>query len=233
MTSQILPFKRLNGTELKIIALIAMTFDHIGLFIMGNYLPFRIIGRIAFPIFAFMIAEGARYTKNKFKYFLRVFGLGVICQIFYTAFVGTFYLNILITLSLSILIIYSIQFCKSSDNKFLLLVPMFTVTAIILTDYLLANFIKPIGYHLDYGIVGALIPAIIYIFNNDMLKILATAVGLISLSLSMNPLQFWCLLALIPLLLYNNKAGKYRLKWLFYLYYPLHLSVLYIIKSII
>ena len=57
MTSQILPFKRLNGTELKIIALIAMTFDHIGLFIMGNYLPFRIIGRIAFPIFAFMIGS--------------------------------------------------------------------------------------------------------------------------------------------------------------------------------
>ena len=224
-----LPFyKCLNGTQLKIIALIAMTFDHIGLFLLGNYLPFRIIGRIAFPIFAFMIAEGARYTKNRFKYFLRIFVLGIICQIFYTAFVGTFYLNILITLSLSILIIYSIQFFKNSSNKLSILVPIMVISAIVTADYILANIIKPVGYHIDYNIVGVMLPVLI--FNKPNLKLLITAVGLICLSLSMHKLQLWSLLALFPLMLYNKQPGKHRLKWLFYLYYPLHLGGIYIIK---
>lgn len=225
-------YKCLNGTQIKIIALIAMTFDHIGFYLMGNYIPFRIIGRLAFPLFAFMISEGAKYTKNKLKYFLRIFILGIICQIFYTALVGTFYLNILITLSLSILIIFSIEFSKKANNKFSFLIPIAVSSAIILIDYFLANVIKPVGYHLDYSVLGVFLPVIIFIFKNYKLKILATSIGLILLSLSMNHIQFWCLLALIPLMLYNQKAGKYRLKWLFYIYYPLHLGIIYIINHI-
>ena len=225
-------YKCLNSTQIKIIALIAMTFDHIGFYLMGNYIPFRIIGRLAFPLFAFMISEGAKYTKNKLKYFLRIFILGIICQIFYTALVGTFYLNILITLSLSILIIFSIEFSKKANNKFSFLIPIAVSSAIILIDYFLANVIKPVGYHLDYSVLGVFLPVIIFIFKNYKLKILATSIGLILLSLSMNHIQFWCLLALIPLMLYNQKAGKYRLKWLFYIYYPLHLGIIYIINHI-
>jgi len=225
-------YKCLNGTQIKIIALIAMTFDHIGFYLMGNYIPFRIIGRLAFPLFAFMISEGAKYTKNKLKYFLRIFILGIICQIFYTAFVGTFYLNILITLSLSILIIYSIDFYKKLNKRFAFLLPVSLCLTIVLSDYLLANIIKPIGYHLDYSIIGVFIPVLIYLFKDYKHKLIATMVGLILLSLSMNNLQFFCLLAIIPLILYNQRVGKYRLKWLFYLYYPLHLGIIYIINHI-
>jgi hypothetical protein len=207
-----------------------MTIDHIGFFLMDNYIPFRIIGRIAFPLFAFMVSEGVVYTKNKLKYFLRILILGVVCQIIYTAFVGTFYLNILITLCLSILIIYSIDFYKRSNKKFSLLLPIAIILTIVLSDYILANIIKPAGYHLEYGMAGVLLPVLIYIFKSHKQKLFATLFGLILLSLSLNSLQFWCLLALIPLTLYNQKAGKYRLKWLFYLYYPLHLAVIYIIR---
>ena len=75
--------KGLSGNTLKIIALIAMTLDHLCLLVFPEMQWFRIIGRIAMPIFAYMIAEGCRYTKNKVKYFLMVFVLGVICQVVY------------------------------------------------------------------------------------------------------------------------------------------------------
>ena len=58
-------FSFLSGNSLKIIAAIAMTVDHIGVVIFPNFAILRIIGRIAFPIFAFMIAEGCRYTKKQ------------------------------------------------------------------------------------------------------------------------------------------------------------------------
>ncbi len=232
MTKALPFYKCLNGTQIKIIALIAMTFDHIGFYLMGNYIPFRIIGRIAFPLFAFMISEGARYTKNKLKYFLRIFVLGIVFQIFHTAFVGTFYLNILITLSLSILIIYCIDFYKKSNKRLAILLPTALCLTVVLSDYVLASIIKPIGYHLDYSIIGVFIPVLIYLFKDYKQKLFAIAVGLILLSLSMNKLQFFCLFALIPLILYNQKAGKNRIKWLFYLYYPLHLGIIYIIKLI-
>ena len=75
--------KGLSGNVLKIIALIAMTVDHIGVIIFPKAVVLRIIGRIAMPIFAFMIAEGCVYTKRKLRYFALVFGLGLICVVGY------------------------------------------------------------------------------------------------------------------------------------------------------
>ena len=59
-----------------------MAFDHIGVALFPKVAILRYIGRLAFPIFAFMIAEGAKYTRNKVKYFLMIFIIGVICQVF-------------------------------------------------------------------------------------------------------------------------------------------------------
>ena len=73
----------INGTHLKLLAMVTMTLDHVGLILLGNYQPFRIIGRFAFPIFAYMIAEGCRYTRNKVRYFGIIFGLGLLFQTFY------------------------------------------------------------------------------------------------------------------------------------------------------
>ena len=71
-------FAILNGNTLKIIAAIAMLCDHVGLMFFPQVSIFRIIGRLAFPIFAFMIAEGAHYTKRKARYFLTIFSLAAI-----------------------------------------------------------------------------------------------------------------------------------------------------------
>ena len=59
---------KLSGNALKIIAAITMFIDHMGLMLFPKTLIFRYIGRLAFPIFAFMIAEGCRYTRNRLRY---------------------------------------------------------------------------------------------------------------------------------------------------------------------
>ncbi|MBO7736222.1 MAG: hypothetical protein J6S22_00120, partial [Clostridia bacterium] len=66
----------LSGNSIKILAAIAMVVDHVGLLFFPFNPIFRMIGRLAFPLFAYMIAEGCKYTKNKWKYLLLMAGLG-------------------------------------------------------------------------------------------------------------------------------------------------------------
>lgn len=73
----------MNKNVLKIIACLSMLIDHIGLIFYPNIVAFRAIGRLSMPIFAYCIGGGVLKTRNKLKYFLRVFILGVICQLFY------------------------------------------------------------------------------------------------------------------------------------------------------
>lgn len=108
----------MNRNILKSIACISMLIDHIGYLLFPNILIFRLIGRLAMPIFSFFIAEGCRHTSNRFRYFLRIFLLGLLCQTVYiaqelltsgkiTPQSSCLYLNILLTFSLSIPICFS------------------------------------------------------------------------------------------------------------------------------
>ena len=105
---------RLSGNILKIIAAICMALDHIGFVFFPRVLFFRIAGRISFPIFAFMIAEGCKYTKNKLRYFLTIALLGCIFQVVFYIVEQSFYLGVLITFSLGILAVYSLIFAKKA-----------------------------------------------------------------------------------------------------------------------
>lgn len=104
---------RLSGNTLKSIAALSMLIDHIGV-ILPEVDALRIIGRISFPIFAFMIAEGCAKARNKRRYFLSVFAMGTACQVVYYLYDGSTYLGILITFSISILLIYSLQDLKET-----------------------------------------------------------------------------------------------------------------------
>ena len=102
-----------NSNTLKLIAAVCMFVDHMAILFYPRIMWLRVIGRIAMPIFAFAIAEGCRYTKNKVKHFCLLFGLGAACQIVYTIFDPTqIYFGILITFSFSTLMIYALQFAK-------------------------------------------------------------------------------------------------------------------------
>ena len=105
----------LTKNQLKILAMVCMTIDHIGAAFFPQAVWLRVIGRLAFPLFSYCIVEGCRYTRNKARYFGSVFACGAVCVIAFLPF-GSFYGNALITLSLSILLLYGVEAWKSSGN---------------------------------------------------------------------------------------------------------------------
>ena len=108
----------ISGNILKIIALITMTCDHVGMQLFPQYLILRYIGRLSFPIFAYMIAEGAKYTQNRTRYLLQMFSLGAVCSVVYYFAMGSLYQCILITFTLSVVLIYAIDHAlKKNDAK--------------------------------------------------------------------------------------------------------------------
>ena len=106
----------LSSSALKLMACVFMLIDHVGVRLFPGVLLLRIIGRLAFPIFAFMIAEGCKYTRNKLRYFLQLFGLALGCQIVYFIADGSMYLSVLFTFSLSVLTIFTLQYCKAKPK---------------------------------------------------------------------------------------------------------------------
>ena len=204
----------LNNNQLKIIALISMTIDHIGVQLFPDLIILRIIGRLAFPIFAYMIAEGCLYTKNKRKYLLTISITALICQLVYFFVERSLDQCILVTFSLSIMLIYIIE-----RKNFVLSLCS-----------LIACFIITQAINIDYGFVGIMLPVILYLSDTKAKKLLFSALILLIMSFDVGGVQWFSLFAIPLLALYNGKRGKLNLKYLFYIYYPLHLGIIYLLK---
>lgn len=144
-----------SSFTLKIIAIIFMLCDHFGDAILKPFSFFNVLGRIAFPIFAFQLTEGYIHTKNLKKYFKRLIIFAIISQIpfmlFSSTFTSRFSLNIFFTLFIGLFAIYIYD---KSHNKFL-----GTLVTIFLCA--LAQLIKT-----DYGAWGVCIIMIFYIFKD-------------------------------------------------------------------
>ncbi len=222
-----------SGNQLKIFALIVMTFDHVGAHILDNYIPFRIIGRLSFPIFAYMIAEGCHYTKHKLKYLLTIFSLGTVCQVFYTLHFGKWNMNIFMTFTLSILIIYALDFAKESRDYLVWCVPMVMVVFALFVTSVLPDVYQGTSFHIDYGFFGVMLPVMVSLSDKKLFKILLFTIGLCFLCIDLEPIQWWSILTVIPISLYTGKRGKLKIKYLFYVYYPAHLLVIYGISELI
>ena len=220
----------LTNNQLKIIAMISMLIDHIGVQIYPDLQILRIIGRLAFPIFAYMIAEGCFYTKNKTRYLLMIFGLGFICQLVFYFFMGSLYQGILMTFSLSIIGIYAIDFYLNNKNLKSLCLMLLTSIGIIFVSLILPMILNNTDFEFDYTLLGILLPITIYFSKHKLLKLLFVAVISILLSILYVPYQLYSLLALPLLLLYNGERGKYKLKYLFYIFYPAHLVIIYFLS---
>lgn len=222
MPIQTKKFNGFTGNQLKLIALISMTCDHVGLQLFPDVLLLRILGRLALPIFAYMIAEGCRYTRSRRKYLLRMAGLAALCQIVYFITMGSLYQCILVTFSLSICLIYAMDRWQERGDTASRLLALGVLVVVFVLCVVLPDFLP--GFEIDYGLMGVLLPVLIY-FGRPVHHFLLA--GLILLCFSYGGIQWWSLAA-IPLLgQYNDQRGKYNIGKLFYIYYPVHLVVIY------
>lgn len=243
--------KGIAGSTLKIIAVISMMIDHIAavLILMGIYyklIPYartavinygvnlnviylimRAVGRISFPIICFLLVEGYIHTSNKKKYALRLFTFALISEIpFNLAFANKIFLpasrlnNVFFTLFLGICTMYIIELIENKKiNK------VVTVLAIIATIVVFGAIAKLIKC--DFKYYGILCIALFYIFREK--RILQILSGVIVFLYEV-PASFGIVyLSLITIYFYNGERGL-RTKCFFYIFYPLHLLILYFVR---
>lgn len=222
-----LRFSGLTGNQLKLLALVLMTIDHIGAYLLPQYTLLRCIGRLAMPIFAWMIAEGCRYTRNRPRYLLSLLAGGILCQTVAYGFIRSLDMCILITFSLSVLLIYAADYAGKKKSFLSLCVMGAAFVLCFVLCILLPGRIS--GFRVDYGLAGVLLPVFIYCGTTKEQKLLLCAGGLALLAMTSPSIQWLGLLSVPLLALYNGKRGKAPLKSLFYIYYPAHLAVIYLI----
>lgn len=221
----------LNASRLKILACIFMLISHIGqtnfIYLIGypDYAyPFMIIGRIAFPIFCFFIVQGFILTSNIGRYFLRLFIFALISEIpFDLAFSGGINIysqNVFFTLFLGGLCIYLLSLIEKSSNRKLL--KLFLYVLVLSFFMFLAKLLKT-----DYSYKGIVAIFLLYIGRNSKLfTSLSILVGFYFEAYLYGVVY----LSIVLILLYNGKKGTMN-KWLFYLFYPGHLLILYILMN--
>ncbi len=210
-----------------------MTCDHIGKQILPDMAFLQIIGRIAFPIFAYMIAEGCFYTHNRKKHLLMLASVAIGCQVVYLVFMRSLYQCVLVTFTLSVILIYIVDNAmKKRTVKSFALVFIAVAIVYILTE-ILPNVLIYTDFAIDYGLLGVLLPVFVYMAEKKRDKLIVTAIMLGGLAMIIGGIQWYSLLALPLLMLYNGEKGKARIKNFFYIYYPLHLALIYWISTVV
>ncbi|MCL1935969.1 MAG: conjugal transfer protein TraX [Defluviitaleaceae bacterium] len=219
---------------IKLIATITMLIDHIGFTFSTrpmDFLLFRQIGRISFPLFVFLIAEGCLHTKDIKKYMKRLFVFALISQIPYFMLTNNIpfalnNLNILFTLFFGVLLIY---LYKLIEGKHILYMLFFKILFVF--SYILADTIS-----VDYGGLGVTFVLFMYYCKISkyprLLASILTVVVMFVLYLPFPTDSYFfavSLLSIIPMVLYNKTQGFKKLKLAFYIFYPLHLLVLSLI----
>jgi len=213
----------LTCNQLKLLALITMTVDHVGAYLLPDILWLRIIGRLAFPIYAFMIAEGCRHTHNMARYLGAVAGMAALCQAVLYLFDGSLHMYILVTFSLSILLIVLLQ--QAQKSAFWGLLALTAVGAVYYITQVLPGQL-PGDFRIEYDFLGVMLPVMIWVGRNKWQSLGMCAFGLLLMGMD-NGIQMYGLAALLPLALYNGQRGKHNLKGFFYWYYPVHLAAIY------
>lgn len=247
--------KGITGSTLKLIAIVTMLIDHIAAVVLDGYLlnagfydngidfsaifaagftkltiifwinmVMRLIGRLAFPLFCFLLVEGFFYTKSRAKYALRLFLFALISEIpfdmalgFSTDFRPEFHnQNVYFTLLIGLLTIWGLEQFKQW---------WYFRLSVVLAAILLAILIQP-----DYGIVGVAAIAFIYQFRKKSNTVAMTA-GC-AIMTACQPMEITSFFDVYLVHRYNGRRGL-KLKYVFYLFYPVHLLILYWIKIMI
>lgn len=222
----------LSNNQLKLIAMATMVLDHVGLMLLPELPLLRVLGRVSFPIFAYMIAEGCAHTRSRTAYFWKLAGLAAACQIVFALSEGSCYMGILVTFSLSVLTIFTVDAHKNARSAGTL-----AALAAVIAGVLFLTIAAPLlwmeyGFQVDYGLPGVLLPVTVYYLPEKREKLLCAGCILAAMGLIFGGLQWFGLLALPLLWLYNQRRGRARLKYLFYIFYPAHLVMIWLIGMV-
>lgn len=237
-------FQFLDSNMLRIIAVLLMLSDHIWATAMsfGNWMTY--IGRMAFPIFAFQIAEGFVHTKNFKKYALRLLGFAIVTEIPFNLFYSSrvfnpYHQNVLFTLLLGLLAIYVLDNLKKDCSKKNIGKSVLWLALICVAE--------TIGF-VDYGFLGVLTVVMFYLCRGYRFTPVLQLIGMVLINIVFFegqvflfdifgrtieiPSQGFAVFALIPIWLYNGKKGYSNkiLQYGFYAFYPVHMLILYLIK---
>ena len=228
--------KILPQEALKLIACITMLIDHFGHaivpwlpvpYMVNIYYLCRIIGRIAFPIYCFLLVEGMGHTRNPGKYILRL-GIGILLAElpFDILFEGGFtwaYQSVMVTLTLGAIMLLCMQRVEKKALKLLLVIPF----------AILAELAK-----CDYGGWGIATIAVFALFDRRGVQAIALLLVNACMESAALPIfgipvsvQIFAVFAMVPIGLYSGKklTRSRTVQWAFYLFYPLHLLFLWII----
>jgi hypothetical protein len=233
----------MNRSAFKFIALLTMTIDHIGAFtllpyieahpdiqyLMTIYYVMRSIGRIAFVMFAFMIAEGFHKTRDVKKYFLRLFYYAVFIEVFIVIYYFISGVNGIMTFNVIWPLVFGLaSLILLSQEKIwlkLLVIPIVGLATYLNTQYSFYGIMFIIVFGMYRNIYSQMLMAIglnaLYI-----LLLYQSAVQNGSSNAWEIFLQWFSMLAFIFIFIYNGKKGKRESKWFFYAYYPAHVLVL-------
>lgn len=236
----------ITGTGLKLIAVITMLIDHIGasiirhMLITGSatadlYSMTRAIGRMAFPIYCYLLVEGFIHTKNIKKYALRLFLVAVISEVAFDYAIHDSYLylehnNVLWTLLLGLGVLYCYSLVEKTgfglEYQYILRI------IIMFAGMLIAYLIK-----VDYKYSGiCCISVMYYLYSNDRFKrLFSVSFGILILTLMSSKLELYAYYILIPMYFYKGKRGADGkvIRAFFYLFYPIHLLILGIVTYLL
>ena len=222
-----------SGAQLKYIAFLSMLVDHINKALIYPFLSgegilqrisdaFDILGRIAFPLFAFFLVEGFFKTGNRKKYLASLLIFGIISEIpFDMALSGVFFElnsnNIMFTLALMLITIWTIDILKEkmqNMSKYTWYPVSFVIVGIMCIISMVTG--------LDYEYHAIMIGYLFYIFYNK--RVFAIFLGYLAIFK-----EVWSLLGFSLILTYNGKRGKQN-KLFNYCFYPVHLLILGILR---
>lgn len=226
----------LSGSTLKLLACALMLVDHIGFILFPRLTVLRQIGRLAFPLFAFFIAEGCRYTRNRTRRLLWLAVPAAVMALVCFLYDGKWLGNIFVTFTYAVALIYLLDAVRTQATR---AVWRGVAAGGVFLAALAAVWWLCEVLPVDYGYYGVLAPVFVYAADmlsprdSHLIRLGGLAIGLALISHDLGSYQYYSFLALIPLALYNGERGRYPLKYFFYLFYPLHLAALQLIDTLL
>ncbi|WP_225229017.1 TraX family protein [Paenibacillus gallinarum] len=200
------------------IAMLTMLIDHIGAIFYQDQGIFRIIGRFAFPIYAFSTYLGYKYTSNMKRYTYRLLLLAIISQIPFMLAFQHYNLNVIWTLLSSLLVLQLLDKSQSGISKVLII--------------MICGILMELST-MDYGIYGLFL-VLIFRYTEGMVMVGAHLILNIA-DMVVSELQIWSTLATVYIAFLMYKGASFRStvpRWLWVSFYPLHLAVLAVIRMV-